>query len=99
MQNGSGPEPAETGPDLAETGPEPAETAPGLQASLEAIILVADEPVSEVLIAQVLERPRAEVAGALRELADSYTAEQRGCAVQNRFNSACAPRLDRRASG
>jgi len=49
-----------------------------LQASLEAIMLVADEPVSEVLIAQVLERPRAEVATALRELADGYKAGQRG---------------------
>ena len=113
MQNGSGPEPAETGPELGETRPEAAETGPelaetgpaavetdleaaeagpevpetgpelaeiygSLRASLEAIMLVADEPVSEVLIAQVLERPRAEVAEALRELADSYTAEQRG---------------------
>jgi len=50
----------------------------GLRASLEAIMLVADEPVSEVLIAQVLERPRAEVAGTLRDLAASYAAEQRG---------------------
>jgi segregation and condensation protein B len=49
-----------------------------LQASLEAIMLVADEPVSEVLIAQVLERPRAEVATALRELADAYKAGRRG---------------------
>jgi segregation and condensation protein B len=54
------------------------EGGPGLRASLEAIMLVADEPVSEVVIAQVLERPRAEVAGALRDLADSYTAEERG---------------------
>jgi segregation and condensation protein B len=74
----AGPELAESGPELAETGPEPAEIYGSLRASLEAIMLVADEPVSEVLIAQVLERPRAEVAEALRELADSYTAEQRG---------------------
>ena len=51
---------------------------PGLRASLEAIMLVADEPVSEVVIAQVLERPRTEVAAALAELAAAYTAEQRG---------------------
>src|SRR5580704_5288602 len=50
----------------------------GLRASLEAIMLVADEPVSVVVIAQVLERPRAEVAEALRGLADSYAAEERG---------------------
>src|SRR5580704_1981151 len=51
---------------------------PGLRASLEAIMLVADEPVSVVVIAQVLERPRAEVSEALRGLADSYAAEERG---------------------
>ncbi|MGH7735275.1 MAG: SMC-Scp complex subunit ScpB, partial [Gemmatimonadales bacterium] len=51
---------------------------PGLRASLEAILLVVDEPVAEVVIAQVLERPRGEVAAALRELAASYDAEQRG---------------------
>ena len=42
---------------------------PGLRASLEAILLVADEPVPEVLLAQVLERPRGEVAAGLRALA------------------------------
>jgi segregation and condensation protein B len=51
---------------------------PQLRPSLEAIMLVADEPVSEVVLAQVLERPRAEVATALRDLAAGYTAEQRG---------------------
>src|SRR5258708_1419455 len=55
-----------------------ADGVPGLRASLEAIMLVADEPVSEVVIAQVLERPRAEVTDTLRELAASYAAEQRG---------------------
>jgi segregation and condensation protein B len=54
------------------------QAADGLPASLEAIMLVADEPVSEVVIAQVLERPRAEVADALRELAAAYTEERRG---------------------
>ena len=51
---------------------------PGLRASLEAILLVVDEPVPEIVIAQVLERPRGEVAVALRELAAAYDAEQRG---------------------
>ena len=51
---------------------------PGLRASLEAILLVVDEPVTEIVIAQVLERPREEIAAALRDLAASYTAEQRG---------------------
>ena len=48
-------------------------TARGLRASLEAILLVADEPVPEVLLAQVLERPRREVADGLRALAAEYT--------------------------
>ena len=34
---------------------------PGLRPALEAILLVADEPVPEILIAQVLERPRHEI--------------------------------------
>jgi segregation and condensation protein B len=84
MHNGSGPAPDDGG-DV----PVPADIdgtsagitddgGPGLHASLEAIMLVADEPVSDVLIAQVLERPRTEVATALRELAEAYEAEQRG---------------------
>ena len=51
---------------------------PGLRASLEAILLVADEPVPVVVLAQVLERPRNEVAAELSDLAASYTAEGRG---------------------
>jgi segregation and condensation protein B len=56
----------------------PAEAAPGLRASLEAILLVADEPVPVVMLAQVLERPRNEVLAELRDLAAAYTAEDRG---------------------
>jgi segregation and condensation protein B len=56
----------------------PTETGPGLRASLEAILLVADEPVPVVMLAQVLERPRNEVAAELRDLAAAYTAEDRG---------------------
>lgn len=41
-------------------------------------MLVADEPVSAVTIAQVLELPPDAVASALRELALSYTDQQRG---------------------
>jgi segregation and condensation protein B len=56
----------------------PSETGPGLRASLEAILLVADEPVPVVMLAQVLERPRNEVAAELSDLAAAYTAEDRG---------------------
>nr|BFE89080.1 hypothetical protein GCM10020093_116810 [Planobispora longispora] len=37
-----------------------------------------DEPVAEVTLAQVLERPTHEVAAALRELSAEYTATGRG---------------------
>jgi segregation and condensation protein B len=51
---------------------------PGLRASIEAILLVVDEPVAEVTLAQVVERPRQEVAAALRELSAEYTEQGRG---------------------
>jgi len=95
------PDPAlAAGPDAAALAD--GDSAPGLRASLEAIMLVADEPVSEVVIAQVLERPRAEVAAALRELAASYAAEQRGFDLREvaggwRFytREECAPVVER----
>lgn len=45
---------------------------------LEALLLVVDEPVSDVVLAQITERPRAEVAQALAGLARQYTEQQRG---------------------
>ena len=75
---------------------------PGLRASLEAILLVADEPVPEVLLAQVLERPRGEVAEGLRALAAEYTADGRGFDLREiaggwRFYTRedCAPLVER----
>jgi segregation and condensation protein B len=58
-----------------DTDPDPG---PGLRASLEAILLVADEPVPVVVLAQVTERPRSDVEAELRDLAASYQAEDRG---------------------
>src|SRR6202522_3005920 len=49
-----------------------------LRAELEAILLVADEPVQVVVLAQVLERPRNEISDALRAMAAAYTDEARG---------------------
>jgi segregation and condensation protein B len=51
---------------------------PTVSAAIEAILLVVDEPVAEVTLAQVLERPRAEVAAVLQDLAADYTASGRG---------------------
>jgi len=75
---------------------------PGLRASLEAILLVTDEPVPEVLIAQVLERPRHEVADGLRALSAEYTSDGRGFDLREiaggwRFYTRedCAPLVER----
>ena len=51
---------------------------PPLRAALEAIMLVVEEPVAEGVLAQVLERPREEVAATLVELAAEYDADGRG---------------------
>lgn len=56
------------------TGPEPVE----LSAVLEAVLLVTDEPLSPVLLAQVAERPTDEVLQVLRRLAQEYVAQGRG---------------------
>ena len=75
---------------------------PGLRACLEAILLVVDEPVHEVVLAQVLERPREEVAREIADLAASYTAEGRGFDLRKvaggwRFytREECAPVVER----
>ncbi|TMQ95343.1 SMC-Scp complex subunit ScpB [Actinomadura soli] len=75
---------------------------PGLRASIEAILLVVDEPVTEMTLAQLLERPRSEVAETLRELAAEYTEQGRGFDLREvaggwRFytRDACAPVVER----
>ncbi|MFD3681525.1 SMC-Scp complex subunit ScpB [Streptomyces sp. NPDC058613] len=49
-----------------------------LKPALEAVLMVVDEPATEAHLAKVLERAPGEVARALRELADEYTAARRG---------------------
>lgn len=75
---------------------------PSLEAALEAILMVVDEPVAEVTLAQVLERPTHEVAAALRGLAAEYTASGRGFDLREvaggwRFytRADCAPLVER----
>ena len=82
--------------------PEMPDASPGLRPSLEAILLVADEPVPLVVLAQVLERPRNEVEAELRDLAASYVAEGRGFDLREiaggwRFYTRedCAPLVER----
>ena len=88
--------------DAAGPAPDGQEGGPGLRSCLEAILLVVDEPVPEIVIAQVLERPRDEVVAALHELAASYDAEQRGFDLREvaggwRFytRAECAPVVER----
>jgi segregation and condensation protein B len=75
---------------------------PSLHASVEAILLVADEPVPAVVIAQVLERPTEEVSSLLRDLSAAYTADGRGFDLREiaggwRFYTRedCAPVVER----
>ena len=75
---------------------------PGLRASLEAILLVADEPVPVVVLAQVLERPRNEVTAQLNDLAEEYKDQGRGFDLREiaggwRFYTRedCAPLVER----
>ncbi|MCY0945748.1 SMC-Scp complex subunit ScpB [Streptomyces antarcticus] len=49
-----------------------------LKPALEAVLMVVDEPATEAHLAKVLERAPGEVARALRELAEEYTAARRG---------------------
>jgi segregation and condensation protein B len=51
---------------------------PSLRTALEAILMVVDEPVSEVVLAQVAERPTDDVIAALQELASEYDEQDRG---------------------
>lgn len=60
------------------SGEEQGESGPDVRAALEAILMVVDEPIDEVTLAQVLERPRGELAATLRELSQEYTAQGRG---------------------
>ena len=49
-----------------------------LEGCLEAVLMVSDEPLPAVVLAQVLRRPQPEVESALRSLAEEYTADGRG---------------------
>lgn len=98
IPNGSGPAPGDQ--DDATGGAD--RELPGLRACIEAILLVVDEPVPDLLLAQVLERPREELAAELRALAGDYTAEGRGFDLREvaggwRFytREECAPVVER----
>jgi segregation and condensation protein B len=75
---------------------------PALPAALEAVLLVVDEPVAEVTLAQVVERPTEEVGRVLRELAADYDASGRGFELRQvsggwrlYTRASCAPYVER----
>lgn len=49
-----------------------------LERSIEAILMVVEEPLSEVVLAQIIERPTDEVLEVLRKLQSEYEIERRG---------------------
>lgn len=49
-----------------------------IQRSIEAILMVVDEPLAEVVLAQIIEVPTEEIAAILAEMAESYDREGRG---------------------
>lgn len=75
---------------------------PSLRAALEAVLLVVDEPVSEVTLAQVTERPTEEVLATLHALAADYSAAERGFELRSvaggwrlYTRADCAPYVER----
>jgi segregation and condensation protein B len=88
------------GPELAELPELP--DLPELRCALEAVLLVVEEPVDEITLAQVVERPREEVSAVLKDLAAEYDAAGRGFelrAVAGGWRlytrSSCAPYVER----
>jgi segregation and condensation protein B len=71
------PEPVPVPEESAETGDGPGAPA-DLSAALEAILMVVDEPVTEQLLAQVLEQPTERVGTELTRLAQQYGEQRRG---------------------
>ena len=75
---------------------------PPLPAVVEAVLLVSDQPLSPVVLAQVVERPTHEVDAVLRSLAEEYAAQGRGFALREvaggwrlYTRADCAPYVER----
>jgi len=81
---------------------EPETALPPVRAALEAVLLVVDEPVADVTLAQVLERPTEEITRTLEELAAEYDAAERGFELRRvgggwrlYTRESCAPYVER----
>jgi segregation and condensation protein B len=89
------------GGDRPATTPQ-ADGLPPLRTALEAVLLVTDEPVPAVTLAQVTERPTEEVEATLHELAQEYVDAARGFELRNvaggwrlYTRADCAPYVER----
>ena len=87
-----------------ETSEETAEElgAPSLRAAIEALLLLADEPMATITLAQATRRPVEEVEPVVRELAAEYTEQVRGFDLREvaggwRFytRAECSPLIER----
>ena len=81
---------------------EPELGAPSLRAAIEALLLVADEPMTSITLAQITAVPPAEVEGVLAQLAAEYDRDERGFQIREiaggwRFytSAACADVVER----
>ncbi len=54
-----------------------------IERSIEAILMVVDEPVSEVILAQIIEQPTEKILAALHHLQDTYQESHRGFQLRN----------------
>ena len=54
-----------------------------LKPALEAVLMIADQPLDHLTLAQAVDHPPVEVEQALTELADAYTEERRGFELRN----------------
>jgi segregation and condensation protein B len=54
-----------------------------LERSIEAILMVVEEPLSEVVLAQIIERPTEEIASALAGLSEEYEQQERGFTLKH----------------
>lgn len=82
------------------------ESAPATRKIVEAILLLADEPVPASQMGEVLEVPRADVEAVLRDLADEYARDDRGFVLRESApgwrlytDPDCAPWLERFVTG
>ena len=87
---------------LATDEPELSGPLPDVRTALEAVLLVVDEPVAEVVLAQVVERPTEEVGRLLTELAADYDESGRGFELRHvcggwrlYTRESCAPYVER----